>query len=93
MAVPAGVNVLIIRQAVSIDAAAPDTVLPSPAAIASVALDGMDVAVLALFHDSGMVRNAISVPVEENDHSRLRGDTPFCPLIVLSEPRYAPFTS
>ena len=46
----------------------------------------MDVAVLALFHDSGMVRNAISVPVEENDHSRLRRNAPIRPLVSGSEP-------
>lgn len=61
-------------------------VLPPAAAIRSIPFDGIYMAILALFHDSGMVGYTISVPVEENDHSRIRGNASVCPLISGSEP-------
>lgn len=63
-------------------------VLPPVAAIRSIPFDGIDIAILALFHDSGMVGYTISVPVEENNHSRFRGDSPFCPLVSGFEPMH-----
>lgn len=61
-------------------------VLPPAAAIRSIPFDGIYIAILALFHDSGMVRYAIPIPVEENNHSRFRGDSPVCPLVSGFEP-------
>ena len=77
---------LVSRDSVTEDIRISNCVLPLAAAISGIALNGIDIAILALFHDSGMVRYAIPIPVEENNHSRFRGGSPVCPLVSGFEP-------
>ena len=58
-----------------------------------VALDGVDIAILHLFHDAYMVNGTIQailvIPAEENDISRLRHIVPFIPKTTRFEPVHA----
>ena len=70
----------------AIDLGITNGVLPSAAAISGIALNGIDIAVLTLFHDSCMVRYAISVPVKEDNHAGHRSDGVSGPLPPALEP-------
>ncbi len=70
----------------TIDLGITNDVLPFAAAISGIALNGIDIAVLTLFHDSCMVRYAISVPVKEDNHAGHRSDGVSGPLPPALEP-------
>ena len=70
----------------TIDLGITNGVLPFAAAISDIALNGIDTAVLTLFHDPCMVRYAISVPVKEDNHVGHRGDGVSGPLPPALEP-------
>ena len=77
---------LVGRGSITEDIRISNCILLSAAAIRSIPFDGIYIAILDLLHDSGMVGYTISVPVEENDHSRFRCDAPVCPLVSGFEP-------
>ena len=77
---------LVGRGSITEDIRISNCILLSAAAIRSIPFDGIYIAILDLLHDSGMVGYTISVPVEENNHSRFRGGSPVCPLVSGFEP-------
>ena len=52
----------------------------------AVAFNGINQPVLVLFHDSGVFRHAIIIPVEENNHARFRLNLSVIPFPLFDEP-------
>ena len=79
---------LVSRDSVAEDLRITYCVLPPAAAIGSVPLNSVDTSILALFYDTCVIRDTAPIPVEEDNHSRFRGDSPFCPLVSGFEPMH-----
>ena len=69
-------------------------ILPLPAAITGISLDGIDNAVFAFFHDTHMVglsvlgtgRTIRGIPIEEDNHAQCRLNAVVSPLATVFEP-------
>ena len=59
------------------------------AGITGIALDGVDHAVLAFFHDADVIAASVTLPIEENQVARLRQIVSVLPLPVFLEPSHA----
>ena len=78
----------------------PHGILVLAAGVAGVALDGVDNAVFAFFHDADVIGFAILragcavwvIPVKENDHAGSGLNRVICPLPVAAEPLSNRFT-
>ena len=78
--------VSIIRQSVSKNIVAANTVLLLSASIAGVALHGIDNTVLTFLHNAHMVAIAVYLPIEENEIAGAWLIAVVLPLSVIHEP-------
>lgn len=89
-----------VQDPISEDFIIPDGILVLAAGVAGVALDGVDDAVFAFFHDADVIDFAVLragcavrvVPVEENDHAGSGLNRIICPLLAAAEPLSNRFT-
>ena len=77
------------RTAVPVYLPAADGVMLTLAGITGIALDGVDHAVLAFFHDADVIAASVAFPIKEDHVARLRQIVPVLPLSVLLEPCHA----
>ena len=68
---------------------ASDSVMLTLAGVTGIALDGVDHAVLAFFHDADMIAASVAFPIEENQVAGLRNVVSVLPLPVFLEPSHA----
>ena len=77
------------RATVAENVLAADGVMLPLAGVTGIALDGVDHAVLAFFHDADVIAATVALPIKEDQVARLRQIVPVLPLSVLLEPCHA----
>ena len=92
---------LIGRNTITKDFVIAHRILSLPAAVAGIALHGIDNAVFAFFHDAHMVGLSVlgtggairRIPIEEDNHARCRLNAVVTPLTPIFEPLDAVHTA